>query len=464
MSSLNTIQRQKAEPLLTNACHVMRHYGIATDTTTTVVDPDYNPVYITTVPAKPFFCSICKKYRREKTDPDEWPCAERHKKAISDSCRNGGLYIYLCDMGFLFWTSPFFCGEEFVGAAIGSGGLGITQQQFIEKITEISGGEVPREQIEQHLNAYAGKGYANAEAKARMMLICANQLSAGNLQTEHLFNERSDPLSSAVLKPSFKSKDTDNEVRLLASLRRGDREDANRTMRELLENNKAEQKPHTEDGETSPQPRNAEPPSEYAEGSFDALQMRAVELAAFISRAAADTKNSPLSAIPEEIDKYLVKIEGASSANEIYEIFEKIINLMAGKMFSFHGVLHSSALRKAERFIWKNYTRKISLKEIADAAGLSPPYFSTIFREEMGIHLSHYLNRLRVVKAASMLVETSKSISNIAEECGFEDQSWFSKIFKSHIGISPGKYREQRGICRSLGWIDLNIMPTEKIV
>jgi AraC-like DNA-binding protein len=116
---------------------------------------------------------------------------------------------------------------------------------------------------------------------------------------------------------------------------------------------------------------------------------------------------------------------------------------MAGQIFSFQGIRHASALRKAERYIWENYTRKISLREIAAASGLSAPYFSSIFKEEMGENLSNYLNRLRVERAATMLTESELSLNDIAASCGFEDQSWFSKIFKSYTGISPGKYRER---------------------
>jgi len=115
---------------------------------------------------------------------------------------------------------------------------------------------------------------------------------------------------------------------------------------------------------------------------------------------------------------------------------------MAGKIFSFQGIRHASALRKAERYIWENYTRKISLKEIADASGLSAPYFSTVFKNEMGENLSNYLNRLRVEKALMMLGETDSPINKISADCGFEDQSWFSKVFKSYTGISPYEYRK----------------------
>jgi transcriptional regulator GlxA family with amidase domain len=60
----------------------------------------------------------------------------------------------------------------------------------------------------------------------------------------------------------------------------------------------------------------------------------------------------------------------------------------------------------------------------------------------MGENLSNYLNRLRVEKAAAMLLTTNMLISDIAKTCGFEDQSWFSKIFKINTGLTPGKYRD----------------------
>jgi AraC-like DNA-binding protein len=102
-------------------------------------------------------------------------------------------------------------------------------------------------------------------------------------------------------------------------------------------------------------------------------------------------------------------------------------------------------LKKAEDFILENLSRKISLKEISKAAGFSSPYFSTLFKEEMGENFSSYLNRLRVKKASALLTSTNLSLSRIAVSCGFKDQSWFSKIFKHYTGICPGKYRSRGG-------------------
>jgi YesN/AraC family two-component response regulator len=164
-----------------------------------------------------------------------------------------------------------------------------------------------------------------------------------------------------------------------------------------------------------------------------------------LSRAAAGPDDRENNLILEANNRYLKKVEDSQNVKELTEILHAIVDRMAGKIFSFQGIRHSSALRKAERYIWEHYTRKISLQEIAGVSGLSAPYFSTIFKEEMGENLSYYLNRLRVEKAATMLVETELSLSEIASACGFEDQSWFSKIFKGFTGLSPGKYREKGG-------------------
>jgi YesN/AraC family two-component response regulator len=163
-----------------------------------------------------------------------------------------------------------------------------------------------------------------------------------------------------------------------------------------------------------------------------------------LSRTGANSENSE--ELVEANTRYVKRIEDSKTVDEVTGNMRLILDQMAGKLFSFQGVRHASALRKAERFIWENFSRKISLKEIADVSGLSAPYFSTIFKEEMGENLSTYLNRLRVEKASSMLRETEYPINGISAACGFEDQSWFSKIFKHYTGYSPCQYREQGGI------------------
>jgi len=179
-------------------------------------------------------------------------------------------------------------------------------------------------------------------------------------------------------------------------------------------------------------------------GQFKYIQLRVIELVVLISRAEiSPVKSGNLSM---EINSQNLKmVQEAKTVEELTDILHTIVDRVSGTISSFKGIPHAAALRKAENYILENFTRKVSLKEISNVAGLSPPYFSTIFKEEMGENLSKYLNRLRVEKASRLLLDTEMSLSEIAACCCFEDQSWFSKIFKAYTGISPGKYRNQGG-------------------
>jgi YesN/AraC family two-component response regulator len=214
----------------------------------------------------------------------------------------------------------------------------------------------------------------------------------------------------------------EKERKLLAAYQRGDKESGKKVLNEIIGNI-----------------------LEESLQNLEVIRFRALELIILLSRAAFIPEASDSHALLETNSKNLKRIQESKSIEELVKNLHLAVERMAGKIFLFQGKRHASALRRAQRFIWENYARKISLKEISDAAGLSAPYFSTVFKEEMGENLSNYLNRLRVEKAAVLLTDTSFSLSKIACSCGFEDQSWFSKIFKHYAGTSPGKYRSQGG-------------------
>jgi YesN/AraC family two-component response regulator len=180
--------------------------------------------------------------------------------------------------------------------------------------------------------------------------------------------------------------------------------------------------------------------------NFDIVRSRAIQLIVLMSRAAV---NGDSDALLEDNNKSFKKIQESENVNDLLKNLHLAAESMAGNIFSFHGKSHASVLRKAQQYIWENYSRKLSLEEISRAAGLSAPYFSSIFKEEMGENLSSYLNRLRVERAVTFLTETVKPLKTVSKLCGFEDQSWFSKIFKNITGVSPGSYRKNGTLRRS---------------
>jgi YesN/AraC family two-component response regulator len=96
-------------------------------------------------------------------------------------------------------------------------------------------------------------------------------------------------------------------------------------------------------------------------------------------------------------------------------------------------------------YVKANYNQKITLDDIARHVYLSRSYLSSIFKEETGQSLFSYINSVRVEKSKMFLLDNSVSLVDISELCGFEDQSYFTKVFKKATGVSPKKYRDSRG-------------------
>jgi AraC-like DNA-binding protein/ligand-binding sensor protein len=417
------IQRRELEPVLLKARKIVQHYERAADCRVSVVGPDGDK----TNPAN--VCVLCSRYCQAGKTDCQFACGEMHRNATEEARRLGGSYIYVCPAGMIFWTSPLYAGERFAGTLTSEGVLGTERQEAAENFFRLCNGAVSKEEINRCLAPVPEKTGDEIKALAQMMLICADQISGTSSAG---CSEGTPAAGSSPVDITAGGYPMETERMFLASLRRGDIGEARKILKTLLETL-----------------------YRSAAENFRVFQLRAIELAVLLFRAAA-AGSSAGGAEPDEQkeadadleanNRYLKKIEEAADFTEVTAILNTILDRMSGKIFSFQGVRHSSALRKAERFIWENYTRKVSLQEIAGASGLSAPYFSTVFKDEMGENLSNYLNRLRVEKAIVMLSETNQAVSEIAQACGFDDQSWFSKIFKSFTGMSPGKYREQGGL------------------
>lgn len=108
----------------------------------------------------------------------------------------------------------------------------------------------------------------------------------------------------------------------------------------------------------------------------------------------------------------------------------------------------SGAVRYALEFINGNYNKPISLQDAADAAGVNPAYLSYLFKQEMEIGFSNYLQECRMECAKELLLTTNYKIKEVAAETGFNDYHYFSKSFKKLNGVSPADYRrEHEGEC-----------------
>lgn len=100
-------------------------------------------------------------------------------------------------------------------------------------------------------------------------------------------------------------------------------------------------------------------------------------------------------------------------------------------------------ISKAIDYINDNYYNKISLEEIAGFVGISKFYFSNIFKKEMKINFTSYLNNIRIEKAKQILKNPQKTVSQIYDQVGFNDQQYFTKTFKKYTGMTVTEYRSK---------------------
>lgn len=94
-------------------------------------------------------------------------------------------------------------------------------------------------------------------------------------------------------------------------------------------------------------------------------------------------------------------------------------------------------------YIQENSSEQLNLKQVADEFHVSYSYLSTYLSHKLGLGFSEYLNKLRVETAKTMLQNTEFSVSEICGKVGYLDQSYFSKVFKKMVGVSPTAYRRE---------------------
>ncbi len=100
-----------------------------------------------------------------------------------------------------------------------------------------------------------------------------------------------------------------------------------------------------------------------------------------------------------------------------------------------------NAVLKTVEYINENYSQKLTLEFLSAMAGFSRYHFARIFKENTGFTVIEHINAIRCENAGFLLRDTTKTISEIAFECGFDSPSYFAKAFSKIYGMLPSEYR-----------------------
>jgi len=196
--------------------------------------------------------------------------------------------------------------------------------------------------------------------------------------------------------------------------------------------------------------------SQYLEGifnritelrvSYKSIQMICIELIGIANRIAREsaidikeiynTNDIPY----DEMKKHETIIDVKRWIGNVYQ---RLITLLAGS--NMRGK-YTEPTTKALEYIWKNYTNDVSLNQTAEYIGVNSSYLSRVFKEDYGMGFAEYLNSIRVKQAKYLIERTDIKLKEVVRQVGFNNYTYFFKVFKMVAGITPIEYKEK---CKS---------------
>ena len=176
-------------------------------------------------------------------------------------------------------------------------------------------------------------------------------------------------------------------------------------------------------------------------GDLSSIKTKVLGVCSILSRIATERTDLP----QEQSESYFYDMNVLNQAVSFQELsilasnlIESITQAVASSAYSGN----SQIIKLAIQNINENFKNKISLKTVADHLHTNPSYLSTLFKQEMGMTFTDYLNQIRINRSCELLADTNLSLIDISIQCGFDGQSYFTKVFRKIKGSTPKDYRK----------------------
>lgn len=370
----------------------------------------------------PSFCSLFQKHL-----PASETCEKLHISASKKAVSLGEPYIFACHADLNHIVYPLISRQSFLGSILVGPFLmdapdsilisdvsrryNIPMDDALELYDEA--GELPqitpvRVNHISHLLFYL---FSNLIAESREEL---RQNSQKLLQQSRISESIQRYKDGTIQKESYPY---EKEKELIARVKQGDVSEANAVLNDLL-------------GYVL-----------FSQGnSLEAVKPRAIELCSLLSRTAIEG-GAPTDSILKLNNHFLQNLQQINSMDTLCHKLQEIVETFSESMFNYIPSRNSEIIKKAMLYISEHFNMPLTLEEVADHVHLHPSYFSTLFKSSTGSSFKEYLNMVRIEESKRLLANTDFSIIDIAVATGFEDQSYFSKVFKKYTGLTPKQYR-----------------------
>ncbi len=388
------------------AQHMARLCGMAIS----IVEPEPASITYCTQPEDSFFCSRCSCERCNRIAPFLYGCGE--------AFRWDGLYTYYCPMGLTFIASAVLDTDYSLLASLTAGPFVMGEQQ--DTLLEITDGAQRRLAEELPvLSTGTVSDYASLlrAVSTHISGVLHTQRQGALLEQSRLLNSvydahaLPDRNSALVYQVHY-------EKQLHELILAQDKKGAQNTLNELL-------------GYI------------YFSSDFDLdrIRVRVIELLVLLSRAIVDA-GANIHQVFIANTEYLHHINSITTLEDLSAWLTGVLHYFINYTFDYPSIKHSDVVYKCIDYIRQNFDQKITLDDIAIHVSLSRSYLSKLFKDETGYSLFSYINHVRIEKSKQLLLDDSTSLVDIAGLCGFEDQSYFTKVFKKETGISPKRFRD----------------------
>ncbi len=375
-------------------------------------------------------CSVCTLVNNADPKTAE-RCFQTHLHNAMLSERFGGSYIYFCLFSMLYWVSPVYMNGRMEFAIIAGPVMVLDDAEALEDPL-VTSDEI-RIKVERELKQLPHLEISRVHNLSEVLRMCAGWAS-GYAEHRMVENRQIMQMQSRLSEyiqeikeggdtaiDRLRSYPIEKEERLQEAIRWGDRQTAQEVMNELL-------------GMIF-----------FVSGNtIDRIRFRVIELVSLFSRAAVQG-GAPEDEILEMSYRCQREVGYYNSLEGMALWLSKILHQFTDLVFASKDTEYGTMIAQAIRYIRKHFTEHITLEDVSAAVSLSPNYFSRIFNAKMNISFTSYVNRLRVEEAQRLLLNTRLSLVEIAGAVGFEDQSYFTKVFKRIASLSPGQYRKRAG-------------------
>jgi len=368
-------------------------------------------------------CGICRAAGHAPED-----CVQSHIYGMTEASRFGGKYIYYCPMGLTCFVSPLL-GDEQVAAKVTVGPFLMLEHpdyltfdlkerldpdeetlsrisEELQRIPYISADKVS----DMSTLLFLAVGFMNNVSESHRMLEQQDSVAMQGNITSYIQQIKSD--GAPALYPF------DTERRLMQAVRRADQKEAKQCLNDLLGHIFL-----------------------ASGGDLDQMKPRVYELLTVLSRTTIDAGADQEQTLAANRQNY-TELSRIQDFDLLCRWTNRVANTLMDSIFRFDGVRHANIIHQSVHYVNTHYAEHISLEDLARRVYLSPSYFGKVFKEETGETFVAFLNRVRIEHSKELLRRKHVRLADIAQMVGFEEQSYFCRVFKKLVGVTPTHYRE----------------------